>query len=109
MPAIEVSRFYPATRDETFHALMWAVQELAKYKTCDPFSGSVVFATRSGLWDSGANMQASVRPDGDGVIVRLEGQAKFRTQINANNAAHEKCVEILNLTGQIIQRDRHNA
>lgn len=46
MPLIELSRFYPATPDETYKALVQAVQQLARFKSCDDFSRSVSFVTK---------------------------------------------------------------
>lgn len=109
MAGIELSRYYPATPDETFTALVESVKQLANFQSADNFSRSVAFATKMSAWASGANMQASVRPDGEGCTVRVEGQAKMRTQVNANNAAHKQLVALLDQVGPWIQYARSNA
>jgi hypothetical protein len=107
MPDLELSRYYPATPDETFTALVNTVQELAKFQSSDDFSRSVAFATKMTGWASGSNISASVRPEGgEGCTVRLEGQAKMRSQVNANNAAHKQLVAILDRTADWIQHAR---
>lgn len=103
MPLIELSRFYPAGADEVFDALMVTVYDRAKFRSADNFSRSVTFSTRMTAFASGSNMQASVQPDRGGCVVRVEGQAKMRTQVNANNAAHKQAVAILDETGRLLR------
>jgi hypothetical protein len=106
MPMIELSRFYPATPDETYRALALAAGELTKLRSYDDFSRSVVFTTRMTGWASGANVTAYAVPVEGGTMVRVEGQAKMRTQVNANNAAHKQVAAVLDEVSAVIQRRR---
>jgi hypothetical protein len=69
MPLIELSRFYPATPDETYKAVVQAVQQLARFRSFDDFSRSVSFATKMTAWASGANVSAYVVPADGGCHV----------------------------------------
>jgi hypothetical protein len=56
MADIELSRFYPASREETFAAVVEVVTAAAaRLHSVDEFSGAVSFATRMTGWASGAN------------------------------------------------------
>lgn len=104
---IELTRYYPASQQETFPALIQVVRQLARFQRADEFSGTISFATRMTGWASGANIQAVVMPSPQGgVQVHMQGQAKMRTQINANNAAHKQLVAILDATSALIQYNR---
>jgi hypothetical protein len=104
---IELSRFYPASRDETYAAMVEVVSSAAgRLHSADNFSGAVSFATRMTGWASGANVSAYVIPQDGGTMLRATAQAKMRTQVNANNAAHKQIVEIFDAIGQVIQQNR---
>ena len=108
MPLIELSRFYPATPDETFEALGWAAQELAHLRSEDDFSRAVTFFTKTSTWASGANVSAYVVPQDGGCTIRVEGQAKMRSQVKANNAAHKQIVAVLDRVSTLIPERRQH-
>jgi hypothetical protein len=109
MPLTELSRHYPATVEETYNALFDSVLEMARLRSYDEFSKSVSFSTKMTGWASGANVSACVVSKRGGARVRFEGQAKMRTQINANNAAHRQLIAIPDSVSERIEKSREDS
>jgi len=102
----ENERYYPATPEETYAAVVEAVRELHNWKSQDDFSMAVNFTTKVSGWSWGATMSASVMPQGDGSIVRVGGEAKVRTNITAKGTEAKKIVQTLDLVAKKIQANR---
>jgi hypothetical protein len=99
----------PATVEETYNALFDSVLEMARLRSYDEFSKSVSFSTKMTGWASGANVSACVVSKRGGARVRFEGQAKMRTQINANNAAHRQLIAIPDSVSERIEKSREDS
>lgn len=93
----------PATTVETYRALRWAVETYANLQSADDFSKPVTFATNMTAWASGSNISAHAVPIEGGTAVRMDGQAKMRSQIKANNPADKQCVYIFDDAARAIQ------
>lgn len=104
MPSNE--RYYPATPEETYEALGESVVALFKLQDFDYFSRSVTFKTPMNFMSYGANMSASVIPHEDGSIVRVNGEAKVRTNFTAKGAEAKRINDLLDAVGKQIQANR---
>lgn len=106
MASLENERYYPASLDETFKALLSAVQTLAKLKSHDEFSKSVVFATKVSGFSWGAQMSAHAMPAEGGAVVRISGSKNIKTNVTAGGAERRNILMLLDATGANIQSAR---
>lgn len=106
MAGLNNERFYPATPDETYAALVSAARRIGKVKSADAFSRAVSFATEASGFSWGATMSAFVVPEGEGSIVRVGGTAKVRVNLTAKNAEFKNTIKVLDGVAQAIQAQR---
>lgn len=99
-------RFYPATADETFSALVEAATAMCKVRSIEEFTRSVRYSTRASGFSWGSDATATVFPSEDGASVRIVGSRKMWANFVASGSEQEQVENLLDHVGDWIQVNR---